>query len=113
MRKKSELYNGKNIEKNNNNLTYDFLLKQNRELNEENKKLKDEYNLLKLSQNSNKTLEKIIENKYEVISKIKVLKFSLNDLLNLISNSTITKEEDKSTNNIKKKINLLIIIIIY
>ena len=98
LRKKSELDNANNIEKNNNNLTYDFLLKQNRELNEENKKLKDEYNLLKLSQNSNRTLEKIRENKYEVLSKMKVLKFSLNNLLNLISNSTISKEEDKSTN---------------
>ena len=100
MRKKNILNNSKNIEnKNNNNLTYDFLLKQNKELNDENKNLKDEYNLLLLEQKSNQTLEKVFENKNEVISKMKALKFSMNNLLNLISNSTISKEEDKFSQN--------------
>ena len=100
MRKKNILNNSKNVEnKNNNNLTYDFLLKQNKELNDENKNLKDEYNLLLLEQKSNQTLEKVFENKNEVISKMKALKFSMNNLLNLISNSTISKEEDKFSQN--------------
>ena len=101
MRKKNILNNSKNVENknNNNNLTYDFLLKQNKELNDENKNLKDEYNLLLLEQKSNQTLEKVFENKNEVISKMKALKFSMNNLLNLISNSTISKEEDKFSQN--------------
>ena len=44
MRLKNKLNNSKNIE-NNNNLIYDLLLRQNKELVNENKSLKEEYNL--------------------------------------------------------------------
>ena len=87
---------------NNNNLTYDFLLKQNKELNNENKNLKEEYNILQLEHKSNSTLEKISENKYEVISKMKALKFSMNNLLNLLSNSNLYSFQSKPQTEVDK-----------
>ena len=95
MRLKNELNNSKNIE-NNKNLTYDLLLRQNKELVNENKSLKEEYNLLKLENNTN--LDKIMENKYEVISKMKTLKYTINNLINLISNQNDT-DSNKNYNH--------------
>ena len=105
LRLKNELNNSKKIE-NNNNLSYDFLLRQNQELNIENKNLKEEYNIIKLDQKSNTTLEKVIDNKYEVISKMKSLKYSMNNLLNLLSNSICISEKGK-INNANSSNNLL------
>ena len=103
IRAKNELNNYKNINvNNNNNLTYDFLLKQNKELNNENKNLKEEYNILQLEHKSNTTLERINDNKYEVISKMKSLKFSLNNLLNLLSNSNLYSFPSKPQTEVDK-----------
>ena len=94
-----------NFNKNNkNNMTYDFLLRQNKELINENNNLNEEYNILKLEYKSATTIENIMENKYEVISKIKTLKYSINNLLNLLTsnNSDTNKKENSSkTNNTK------------
>jgi hypothetical protein len=85
-------------------MTYDFLLRQNKELMNENNNLNEEYNILKLEYKSATTIENIMENKYEVISKIKTLKYSINNLLNLLTsnNSDTNKKENSSkTNNTK------------
>ena len=83
-----------------NSYNYYFLLKKNKQLMNENKNLKEEYNILKLEQKSSTTnIDKIIDNKYEVISKMKSLKYSINNLLNLLSSSNTT-EPNKNHNNI-------------
>ena len=83
-----------------NSYNYYFLLKKNKQLMNENKNLKEEYNILKLEQKSSTTnIDKIMDNKYEVISKMKSLKYSINNLLNLLSSSNTT-EPNKNHNNI-------------
>ena len=76
-----------------------FLLNKNKQLINENKNLKEEYNILKLEQKSSTNIDKIMDNKLEVISKMKSLKFSINNLLNLLSTSNIT-EPNKNHNNL-------------
>ena len=71
-----------------NNLTYyNTLKKENSELNYINKNLKEEYSMLKLQQNNNLSIKNILTNKEEIESKIKLLNYSLNSFLELISNS--------------------------
>ena len=82
-----------------NSYNYYFLLTKNKQLINENKNLKEEYNILKLEQKSSTNIDKIMDNKFEVISKMKSLKFSINNLLNLLS-STNTTEPNKNHNNI-------------
>ena len=91
---------------NKNSITYDFLLRQNKELINENNNLNDEYNILKLEYKSSATIENIMENKYEVISKIKTLKYSMNNLLNLLTsnNSDVNNKKNSSENNNTKHI---------
>ena len=66
---------------------YNNLKKENSDLNYINKNLKEEYSILKLQQNNNFNIKNIITNKEEIESKIKLLNYSLNSFLNLISNS--------------------------
>ena len=77
LRAKCQINNSNNSGNKYNGLTYEYLLKQNKELINENNNLKEEYNLLKLDQNNSFHLEKIVDNKYEIISKIKTLKYSI------------------------------------
>ena len=97
MRLKTEIGNDTNSTENSYN--YYFLLNKNKLLINENKNLKEEYNILKLEQKSNTSIDKIIDNKFEVISKMKSLKYSINNLINLLSSSNIT-EPNKNHNNI-------------
>ena len=97
LRIKTEMGNDTNSSENSYN--YYFLLNKNKELINENKNLKEEYNILKLEQKSNTSIDKLIDNKYEVISKMKSLKFSINNLLNLLSTSNTT-EPNKNHSNI-------------
>ena len=82
-----------------NSYNYYFLLNKNKQLINENKNLKEEYNILKLEQKSCTNIDKIIDNKFEVISKMKSLKFSINNLLNLLAAANTT-EPNKNHNNI-------------
>ena len=82
-----------------NSYNYYFLLNKNKQLINENKNLKEEYNILRLEQKSNTNIDKIMDNKFEVISKMKSLKYSINNLLNILSSSNIT-EPNKNHNNI-------------
>ena len=82
-----------------NSYNYYFLLNKNKQLINENKNLKEEYNILRLEQKSNTNIDKIMDNKFEVISKMKSLKYSINNLLNLLSSSNTT-EPNKNHNNI-------------
>ena len=97
---KKDLNNSFNSEKNGKNLNYDFLLKQNQELIDENRNLKEEYNLLKLDLKSNSTLDKLLENKYEVVSKIQLLNYSMNNLLNLLNINEFNQTSSNNFNNI-------------
>ena len=82
-----------------NSFNYYFLLNKNKQLINENKNLKEEYNILKLEQKSNTNIDKIMDNKFEIITKMKSLKFSISNLLHLLSSSNIT-EPNKNHNNI-------------
>ena len=82
-----------------NSYNYYFLLNKNKQLINENKNLKEEYNILKLEQKSSTNIDKIIDNKFEIISKMKSLKFSINNLLNLLAAANTT-EPNKNHNNI-------------
>ena len=99
LKSKGQVKNSNNEEKKSNGLTYEYLLKQNKELIDENNNLKEEYNLLKLDQNNSFHLEKIIDNKYEIISKIKTLKFSMDNFINLLSFQNISNSNNKNKNN--------------
>ena len=96
---KCQINNSNNAENKNNNLNYKYLLKQNKELIDENRNLKEEYNILKLDQNNSFHLEKIIDNKYEIISKIKTLKYSMDNFINLFSfQNNISNSKSKNKN---------------
>ena len=99
MRAKYQIYNPNNSGNKYNGLTYEYLLKQNKELINENNNLKEEYNLLKLDQNNSFHLEKIVDNKYEIISKIKTLKYSMDNFINLLSFQNISNSNNKNNNN--------------
>ena len=99
LRAKCQINNSNNEGNKYNGLTYEYLLKQNKELINENNNLKEEYNLLKLDQNNSFHLEKIIDNKYEIISKIKTLKYSMDNFINLLSFQNISNSNSKSKNN--------------
>jgi hypothetical protein len=81
------------------NSNYYFLLNKNKQLINENKNLKEEYNILKLDQKSNTNINKIMDNKIEVISKMKSLKYSINNLLNLLATTNATEPNKNHNNN--------------
>ena len=89
------------------NSNYYFLLNKNKQLINENKNLKEEYNILKLDQKSNTNINKIMDNKIEVISKMKSLKYSINNLLNLLATTNAT-EPNKNHNNNYNMMNLVL-----
>ena len=99
LRAKCQINNSNNSGNKYNGLTYEYLLKQNKELINENNNLKEEYNLLKLDQNNSFHLEKIVDNKYEIISKIKTLKYSMDNFINLLSFQNISNSNNKNNNN--------------
>lgn len=98
---KNNKYQNKQLINNNKNLYfYNNLKKENSELNYINKKLKDEYSMLKLEENNNINIKKILLNKAEIENKIKTLNYSLNDFLELISTNS---NKSESLNNTSPK----------
>ena len=95
-----------NSNQSNNSINYyKYLLKQKNVLSKENKKLKEEYNILKLSEKNSICSDKIIENKEEIKAKIKSLNYSLNNFMELLSTSIDSRTSpsfktlSKSNNN--------------
>ena len=87
--------------KNNNNLYYyNQLKKEFSELKYYNKLLKEEYSILKLEENNNINIKKILTNKEEIISKIKSLNYSITSFLDLLSISMEQKEHNKMNDNL-------------
>ena len=91
--------NSNSNQSNNSGNYYNYLLKQKKELLKENRKLKEEYNILKLSEKNSICNEKIIENKDEIEAKIKSLNYSLNNFMELLSTSIDSRVMSKSNNN--------------
>ena len=84
---------------------YNDLIKENAQLNYINKMLKDEYSMLKLEENSNTNIKKILLNRSEIENKVKSLNYSLNYFLELISSNS-NNSQTIENNSLRKKDNI-------